>query len=89
MISWKNIRYKINGLSEFAIHGLGRVEIRNYPLVPVKNRTLVFHTIAVAPSNTEVIILQVLYFLLIYLYSLNTLSVPKNKASVVGKIIKQ
>jgi hypothetical protein len=40
----------------------------NYLLVPVRNRTLMFHTIAVARSNVEVIGLHLLYFLFIYLY---------------------
>ena len=39
----------------------------NYPLVLGRNRTLLFHTIAVAPSDVRVIISQVPYFLYIYL----------------------
>jgi len=39
----------------------------NYFLVLGRNRTFVFHTIAVAPSDVKVIISQVSYFLPIYL----------------------
>jgi len=39
----------------------------NYPLVLGRNRTLLFHTITVAPSDVKVIISQVLNFLFIYL----------------------
>jgi len=41
----------------------------NYPLVLARSRTLAFHTIAVAPSDVKVIILQVPCFLFIYLFT--------------------
>jgi hypothetical protein len=40
----------------------------NYTLVLARSRTLVFHTIAVAPSDVKVIILQVSHYLFIYLF---------------------
>ena len=41
----------------------------NYTLVLARKRTLAFHTTAVASSDVKVIILQVPYFLFIYLFT--------------------
>jgi len=63
-----DIQEKYQVYNELAVgicHSRSEESDRNYHLVLARNRTLVFRTIAVAPIDVKVIILQVPFFLFI------------------------